>query len=249
MKPFSGLHPHITLPRLQTVATTSGADAPDIWTVRMPLVLFGAHFGTRMTVVRLPDDGGLWLHSPVRPTADLKKELDALGEVRHIVAPSKFHHLFVGPCQEAWPEAKTWLAPGLADKRDDLDYDGVLSDAAPPAWEGVIDQVVYDAAPMMNETVFFHRPSRTLILTDLAMNFRVAHTTWTRIIVGLYGAWQTFGPTLAIRFATKDDARARRAVEQMLSWDFDRVSVCHGEIYDGEDVREALRSGFSWLFE
>lgn len=94
-----GLHPHITHPRLQPLAD-------DLWTVRAPLKLGGLEIGTRMTVARLAD-GSLWLHSPVRPTADLTKELDALGPVRHIVAPSKMHHLFLMPFAEKYPEART----------------------------------------------------------------------------------------------------------------------------------------------
>ncbi len=45
-------------------------------------------FSTRMTVVRL-NDGGLWCHSPVEPAPELLRQIDALGEVRHLVSPNK----------------------------------------------------------------------------------------------------------------------------------------------------------------
>ena len=47
-------------------------------------------------VVRLPD-GRLFLHSPIAPSDDLAREVEALGPVAYLVAPNKFHHLFVSP--------------------------------------------------------------------------------------------------------------------------------------------------------
>ena len=51
-------------------------------------------YTTRMVVIRLAD-GSLWLHSPIQFTSDLAKQIDALGEVRYLVAPNKLHHLFL----------------------------------------------------------------------------------------------------------------------------------------------------------
>jgi hypothetical protein len=66
--------------------------APSVWAAPMPHALMGLHIGTRMTAVRL-SDGSLFVHSPITLDGDLKKEIDALGPVGHIVAPSLFHHL------------------------------------------------------------------------------------------------------------------------------------------------------------
>ena len=80
--------------------------APGLWTAdgqadaAVPKFLRKYDFGTRMTVVRL-SDGGLFLHSPIRLDGGLRAQLDALGEVRAIVAPNRFHHLFAGDCRSA----------------------------------------------------------------------------------------------------------------------------------------------------
>jgi hypothetical protein len=44
----------------------------------------------------------------------------------------------------------------------------------------------------------------------------------------------------------KDRAALRASVDTVLSWDFERVVVCHGEVLE-HGGREALRSGFAWL--
>ena len=66
-----------------------------LWTVAAPLKALGLAIGTRMTIVRLAN-GELWLHSPIRPTAEIREAIDALGPVRYIVAPNLFHHMFAG---------------------------------------------------------------------------------------------------------------------------------------------------------
>jgi len=43
-----------------------------------------------MTVLRLPS-GALWLHSATPIDPQLRAEIDALGRVEHIVAPSAYH--------------------------------------------------------------------------------------------------------------------------------------------------------------
>jgi hypothetical protein len=126
----------------------------NLWTVRGPQRFLGAEVGTRMTVIRL-DDGGLWLHSPVRIDPSIRADLDALGPVRFIVAPNRFHHLYVAAYAEASPQAKLFGAPGLDKKRRDLRFDAILDDNPPPDWAGQIDQLIFRAFPPLNEAVFF----------------------------------------------------------------------------------------------
>lgn len=56
----------------------------------------GFRFPTRMAVIRLPGQGGLWNWSPVALTEDIRKAVDRLGPVRHLVASNTLHHTFVG---------------------------------------------------------------------------------------------------------------------------------------------------------
>src|SRR3954463_6820345 len=111
--------------------------AANLWVYDQPLRFYGIAVGTRMTIVRL-DDGALWLHSPVRPTPELRAAADALGPVRWLIAPNRWHHLYVGDWQAAYPAAQIYGAPGLAKKRPDLTMAGVLDETAPPGWAGQI---------------------------------------------------------------------------------------------------------------
>ncbi|HEX5067892.1 MAG TPA: DUF4336 domain-containing protein, partial [Myxococcota bacterium] len=86
--------------------------APDLWVADRPQSFYGLVVGTRMTVIRL-DDGSLLLHSAVKLDPELRKELDALGPVRYVVAPNRVHHLYAGKVRDAYPDARLWIGPGL----------------------------------------------------------------------------------------------------------------------------------------
>ena len=69
-------------------------------------------FTTRMTVVQL-ESGGVWLHSPVRPTPERQRAVDQLGPVEHLVAPNKIHSLGIEPWKALYPSAKVWASPAF----------------------------------------------------------------------------------------------------------------------------------------
>jgi Domain of unknown function (DUF4336) len=220
---------------------------PNLWVADRGLKLAVGDIGTRMTVIRLAN-GGLFLHSPVRLDAETRSALDGLGAVCAVVAPSKVHHFFVGDYITAYPAARIYGAPGLAEKRRDLTFHGVLSDAAPAEWRGEIEQHVFRGASPINEVVFFHPATRTLLLTDLAFNVPADHTAGprARLFYWLVGAAGRFGPHRIVRLALRDRHAAHTSVERILQWDFDRVVVTHGDVLESGG-RERLAAAFAFL--
>ena len=198
-----------------------------------------------MTVARLAD-GGLFVHSPVRLDMETRRDLDGLGPVRAVVAPNKYHHLYVGDYFAAYPNAQIYAAPGLAEKRRDLRFHGVLTDEAPALWAGRIDQLVFHALSVTNDVVFCHRASRTLIISDLVFNMHQSQSLATRLFFKLDDAYGKFGPSRLWRLLIRDRATARAAVDRLLGWDFDRVIMAHGDILE-TGGKEALRASFAWL--
>jgi hypothetical protein len=229
--------------------------APNLWVVDQPDFNTGvAKIGTRMTVIKLAS-GGLFLHSPTKLDEETKQALDAIGEVRAVVAPSRAHHLFVGDYIKTWPGAKLYGPPGLVGDiqdfrarigaRRDLKLDAVLSDEPASEWAGEIDQLLFKGATGLNEVVFFHRPSRSVIFTDLVFNvpadFRDA-----RIFYTLVGGRGRFGPHRLIRLSIRDRKAARESVAKILEWDFDRVIVTHGDVLESGG-KPKFAAAFSYL--
>lgn len=217
----------------------------DLWVTEAPLRFFGLEVGARMTVVRLPGSK-LLLHSPISATPELVQEVKALGSVAHLVAPNLFHHLYVAEWKREFPDAAIHVAPGLDAKRADLEVTGILTNTADAGWQGALDQVVVEGFPLVNEVVFFHPASATLIATDLAFNVGPGSPWLTRVAIRLSGTYGRLGPTLLERFFVRDRPAFRTALERILDWPFERVIVAHGEISEWGG-REELIQGYAWL--
>ena len=102
-----------------------------IYIVEYPIRFGGMDLYSRMTVVKLAE-GKLWLHSTCSLEPALKAQLDELGQVAYIVAPGNYHHLHVESVQAHYPDAETFLCPGLEKKRADLKFDWILGNRPDP---------------------------------------------------------------------------------------------------------------------
>ena len=210
---------------------------------------YGFPFTTRMTVVRL-SDGRIWVHSPIAMDGALQAEIDALGPVAELVAPSSLHHLFIGAWQAAYPKARTWAAPGLRQKCPHLRFDADLEDGVPGQWGGDIESLIFQHSRLVNEVVFHHRPSRTLILTDLIENVDGRTLSWpVRLIARLGGVLAPHGSTprdfrASFRGAGRVQARACR--DHVLGWNAERIVIAHGFCID-TNASQFLRRALAWL--
>ncbi|HHI82973.1 MAG TPA: DUF4336 domain-containing protein [Rhizobiales bacterium] len=201
-----------------------------------------------MTLVRL-DGGKLFVHSPIAPDSELVKAVTALGEVAFLVSPNKIHHLYLGQWGELFPRARIYASPGLKEKRRDISFDGKLGNVPEPGWAGQIDQVVFAGSPVMQEVVFFHEKSRTVIFADLIENFdRDWFTGWKGWIARHWGITQPDGRAplewrLSFLFGHK---QAKKALAKIMSWQPERIIVAHGACYEKDGVKE-LKRAFRWV--
>jgi Domain of unknown function (DUF4336) len=217
---------------------------PDIWHATHVFKIGWMPVSTRMTVVRL-DGQRLWLHSPIPLDADLRSELAALGEVSAVVAPNKAHHLFFAPCAAAYPEAKLYAAPGLARKRPDLPPAHTLTPIPPPYWAAALDQVFIEDMPWVNETVWFHRPSGTLIVTDIVQCW-LGELDWSaRGYARATGVRNKLAVPHTVRALVRDRAAFLRSCERLLTWPIKRIVMAHNAVIEDDAaarLRKALMS-------
>jgi hypothetical protein len=195
-----------------------------------------------MTVIRLAS-GKLMLHSPCSITPEIAKELSTLGPVAYLIAPGNFHHLNIPSAQAAFPDAKTWICPGVEKRSRGLKYDGVLGDEAPLEWAGEIDQALVQGSRLMREVAMFHRASRTLILVDLIENFSDATPHIGGILKlcfkYIFRMWGTPRPAPEYQMGWGDREAAAKSLRRILEWDFERIVLSHGNLIDGDAHRVA----------
>ncbi len=218
----------------------------------LPSGLLGAILPVRMTVIRLPD-GDLLLHSPTRFSYDLKQKLEAIGRIRHLVAPNVAHWTFLKAWQDACPDVTTWAAPGLRErsqvKRSGVRLDHDLGRDTPADWGDAIQLISVPGGLGFREIALFHRPTRTLVLTDLVLNLQ-AHKlpAALRPLARLFGVTAPDGmppPYLraAIKLQRKD---AAYAASELLALQPERVVFAHGSWF-AHDATAALRRSLRWL--
>lgn len=243
--------------RLYTPLDVPKPLAENVWLVDGPAVrmaAFGTHlpFPTRMTIVRLAN-GDLWLHSPTAPSEPLRRRVEAMGRVAHLVSPNKIHYAHIAAWKAAYPEARAWASPGVRERAASqgiaVSFDAELGDAPPPDWEAELEQLVFRGSRFLDEVVFLHRASRTLLLADLIENFETDHLRpGLRWLVRLAGSLHPDGKApvdLRLTFlGCKDEARA--CLRRMLAWQPERIVLAHGRCYL-ERGTEELRRAFRWL--
>ena len=221
----------------------------NIWTmngddVRMYGVL---PFTTRMTVVQL-ESGGLWLHSPVRPTPERQRAVDRLGPVEHLVAPNKIHSLGIEPWQASYPSARVWASPGFDKRHPDIAVDALLTNDVEASWRGEIDHCVIDGHAVLDEVAFLHKPSKTLIVTDFIQKHEAAGASWiwrgVKNMAGILG--KDGGVPLDIKLSVRDKTAARRSIDTILRWDFDNLIIAHGHCLKGGAKADVSRA-FGWI--
>jgi hypothetical protein len=208
----------------------------DLWIADGPMVrFFGMPYPTRMVVIRL-SDGSLWIYSPVAATSEQAAHIEKIGPVAHLVSPTPLHDWRLTVWAQFFPRARVWKA-------------SMLGDAPPPAWETDIKQISFRGSVVLSEMEFFHRRSRTLIMGDFIQNFQPAPGRMLRTVLLRLGGIFRGGMPRDLRFSFFGNRRRRMGQESLrgiLSWDFDKLIVAHGDCVE-TDAKAFVERSFRWL--
>ncbi len=224
----------------------------DIWLVEGGCVdFYGFPYPTRSVIVRLSDND-LWVWSPIRLTDPLRAEIETLGEPKFLISPNKIHHLFLGDWATAYPGATLWGPRSTIRKRSELKFEAALTDEAPEEWRGQLEQAWFNGSFAMDEIVFFHRASRTVILADLSENFSETFIQshwkpWQRTIARYWGIIEGRGyAPLEWRLSFFNRSATRRTREKVLGWKPEKVIMAHGE-WQSSGGLDYLKRSLSWM--
>jgi hypothetical protein len=224
--------------------------ANGIWLADGPVVRdMGAYFTTRMTIVKL-SDGSIWISSPVPLSFAVLKEISELGNVRYLIAATPRHIWRLDLWHTLFPEAELWASrPTLFTlQKGHLPISGYLSDTPANAWRADFEQLAFQGNPLLSEVLFFHRNTHTVLLDDLIMRNPVMEgKTLTNLIFKLGGVQgPDGGVTLDMKMTFLNRNLARQSLERLLSWDFDKLIIAHGECIES-GAKQYIKRAFRWL--
>jgi hypothetical protein len=201
-----------------------------IWTLDRPVWFGGVRLRARTTVVRL-EDGSLLLHSPAPPTEALAAQLGTLGPVRWLVVPNCFHHLGTPAAAAHFPAAQV-VGPASALGRNKAlklhmeNYDQFAAQVPE------VEPLPLLGVPFLDETVLYHRPTRTLLGADIVLCAGAEdHWTW-RWAARVTGCYQRVRVPPDVRKKIPDKAAAARSIQAMLQRPAQRLIVGHADVID-----------------
>ncbi len=222
--------------------------ADGLWELERRLLMPGGiPLPSRTTILRSPS-GKLVVISPPRLDDDTRAQIVSLGEIGAVVAPNSFHHLFAAEFVTAFPGIDVYAAPGLPERVGTLPTALILPHASPEPWRGVIETAALSPPGAFSEVALFHRPTATLVLTDVGFNLRTSASSWHRIFWRVFGMPEGFGPSRLVRMSLlRDRAAALTFFEHVLEWPFERILVAHGDPVEA-NAKAALRAAYArWL--
>lgn len=216
-----------------------------IWIKEYPIHYAGVDFNSRMTVVRLAN-GNLFIHSPCEIDEITKSLIERIGKVEFIVAPGSYHYLYIESAQKAFPDAETFICPGIERKKPEIEFDWLLSDRPDERWEDDFDQVLVRGNKLIWEVAFYHKSTRTLILVDLIENITDetedvswALKLWWKLV---FRMWNNPKPAPEYQLGWRDKQAASKSLKRILAWDFARIIISHGDLIEEDAKGVALRA-------
>ncbi len=200
--------------------------AENLWSLHYKLPLLGEYLGRNVTIIRL-SSGELVIHSTGPFSPEDVAAIHAVGKPAYLVEALTLHDTFAKEGRAAFPGIP-YLAPeGFSET---VGFPTETLHLAPEAWAGELDVLELAGKSSGKEFVFLHRPSRTLIVTDLLFNVESDAPLGVRMASLLQvGTQHSPGVPRPEKFMVEDQDAFAGSLDTIMHWDFDRVIVGHGE--------------------
>lgn len=156
-----------------------------------------------------------------------KAQYQGVGQIATIVAPNLLHCAGVPLAVSCFPKAEVWGPEGVRKQKPDMPWQKELNEAPWP-YEDELLPVFIGGMPKVNETVFLHKKSKTLIVTDLCFNMQNVKGIGAWIILNLFGTYKKFGVSKFYVKFVKDQDAFKGSLAALFKHDFENIVLSHG---------------------
>ncbi|CEL99570.1 unnamed protein product [Vitrella brassicaformis CCMP3155] len=228
-----------------------------LYFLEQPLLAAGVNAGLRSVVVRLEGSGDLLVINPVAPTRECMRLLNSLGgKVAGIVVANTApeHQIYVKTFADRYPDAPVYAARP-PDQDNTYRINEILSDEVPSTWRRTLEQAVLDGGSTYREVVFFHKRSKSLIVTDFCATINEDFISQqpfldklaTRTVARAIGIYERVG-LLVEGVLNRYRARNQVFLQRVCSWEVTCIVASHGSSpIEGGPVWETLLGLFRRL--
>ncbi|MGE4132403.1 MAG: hypothetical protein AB7F86_12245 [Bdellovibrionales bacterium] len=180
----------------------------------------------------------------ISPGSNLTRaQLESCGSVDEIVGNNLFHCAGMAGAAAAFPKARVWGPVGAKVAKPDLPWQAELTEETWPYHEQ-LPMVVLKGMPKVQESVFVHRPSKTLIAADFAFNMTGPASFGSWLILHLFGTYKRFAVSKFYAKFVEDRGAFQQSLVRLFELDFDSMAMSHGELVVGgakEKLKAALK--------
>jgi hypothetical protein len=164
--------------------------------------------------------------------------------MRWLVIPNCFHHLGTPAAAARYPEAQVVGPASALGKNKELRIDVEIARLGERLPE--LDVLPLEGVPFLDETVLYHRPTRTLLGADILISACAKdHWTW-RTAARITGCFERLRVPPDVRKKLPDKVAVARSLGAMLERPAQLLIVAHSEIIEA-DCRERLAQ--AWRLE
>lgn len=185
----------------------------------------------------LKTNSGAVLISPL-PNLDPHIEIiKKFASLTDIVAPNLLHHLGAKKAKKHFPDATLWATPGLDLKRADIKWDKSLGKNE-WSYDKEIQIVPILGMPRVNEFVFYHKTSRTLIVTDLVFNLQKSTGIGNWLIYHLFDIYKKAAISRLFLTQVQNKNEFEDSLKKIVALDFINIYLPHGEniLNNGKEI-------------
>jgi hypothetical protein len=169
------------------------------------------------------------------------------------VSDTRLHYWWIPDWKNAYRDAEVYLAPHIKEQAGKHINDGFkpLDRNQGYPWDESIATLTVSGS-FMTEVEFFHRPSRSLILTDFIENFEPEKLDsplerWLCRLGGVLSPNGGMPRDMRMTFRRQRPA-LKAAITTMISWNPERIVIAHGRWFE-RDGADALRRSFAWVLD
>lgn len=158
---------------------------------------------------------------------------DPAWPVGDIVASNLLHCAGVPRAAKAYPKARIWGVEGAQQQRRNIAWTKMIS---PETWpyQNELPVIPLQGLPKVNEVVFVHLSTKTLIVTDLCFNMTDSKGWGARLILSLFGTYQRFAVSKFFCKYIVDKVAFKKSLDEIFAYDFDNIVLSHGQNIMGE---------------
>ena len=132
----------------------------------------------------------------------------------------------------------------MAKKRKDIHFSENLHDHPQNEWKDELDQMIFKGCAFMEEVFFFHKSTKTLIVTDFIQSMHAYHNFFERIIGRIGGVYNNPSPPRDLRLMFYLDRKnTRKSLQRISQWNFDKIIIAHGKLIT-QNAKEIFNNAF-----